>query len=380
MPDSKPSSSLTPKNLWPSSPQRVTQSRPTVLTRAVPYKQQVSSPSMLSQPKVIIPSSEDKQNPAEPMKQVVPTDSGQPLLSSLSGSLLPQEIQPVTSGLDLSSGNNAEKWDRAHQHDPFAVTHSKEEVAGRQHNPTPYFSGLLERVVAREPRVSSAELQMQEELVRKLEEQLALEKQKLSVIRAELAPSSPSRHLYAPGLILPCQAKDPRSVFARDMLFPIQREVHNCPERNPSMEFYRHTTTRPPFTYAALIGWAILESPKKQLSLNEIYHWFNNNFGYFRHQIPTWKNAIRHNLSLHKCFVRVENVKGAVWTVDEFEYWKKRNQHGSTYPHSFLNRQGVVGSSPLTWERTGQLRTERGIHYRMPVYSTPFSSSSGTVS
>lgn len=36
------------------------------------------------------------------------------------------------------------------------------------------------------------------------------------------------------------------------------------------------------------------------------------------------QNAVRHNLSLHKCFVRVENVKGAVWTVDEHEYQKRR--------------------------------------------------------
>lgn len=38
------------------------------------------------------------------------------------------------------------------------------------------------------------------------------------------------------------------------------------------------------------------------------------------------QNAVRHNLSLHKCFVRVENVKGAVWTVDEVEYQKRRSQ------------------------------------------------------
>lgn len=39
---------------------------------------------------------------------------------------------------------------------------------------------------------------------------------------------------------------------------------------------------------------------------------------------PLPQNAVRHNLSLHKCFVRVENVKGAVWTVDEHEYQKRR--------------------------------------------------------
>ena len=41
------------------------------------------------------------------------------------------------------------------------------------------------------------------------------------------------------------------------------------------------------------------------------------------------QNAVRHNLSLHKCFMRVENVKGAVWTVDEVEYHRRRPQRGA---------------------------------------------------
>nr|6XAT_A Chain A, FOXP4 protein [Homo sapiens] len=81
---------------------------------------------------------------------------------------------------------------------------------------------------------------------------------------------------------------------------------------------------RPPFTYASLIRQAILETPDRQLTLNEIYNWFTRMFAYFRRNTATWKNAVRHNLSLHKCFVRVENVKGAVWTVDEREYQKRR--------------------------------------------------------
>lgn len=44
---------------------------------------------------------------------------------------------------------------------------------------------------------------------------------------------------------------------------------------------------------------------------------------FLSHQL---QNAVRHNLSLHKCFVRVENVKGAVWTVDELEFQKRRPQ------------------------------------------------------
>lgn len=48
------------------------------------------------------------------------------------------------------------------------------------------------------------------------------------------------------------------------------------------------------------------------------------------------QNAVRHNLSLHKCFVRVENVKGAVWTVDEVEYQKRRSQKITGYEFCHL--------------------------------------------
>ncbi|XP_059351953.1 forkhead box protein P1-like isoform X7 [Daphnia carinata] len=105
-------------------------------------------------------------------------------------------------------------------------------------------------------------------------------------------------------------------------------DVHQELQRN--REFYRNTDVRPPFTYASLIRQAIIESPERQLTLNEIYTWFQNTFCYFRHNAATWKNAVRHNLSLHKCFMRVENVKGAVWTVDEVEFHKRRPQRSTS--------------------------------------------------
>lgn len=45
------------------------------------------------------------------------------------------------------------------------------------------------------------------------------------------------------------------------------------------------------------------------------------------------QNAVRHNLSLHKCFVRVEGGKGAVWTVDETEYQRRKGQKYHRYKH-----------------------------------------------
>ncbi|KAG7220368.1 hypothetical protein INR49_018262 [Caranx melampygus] len=102
--------------------------------------------------------------------------------------------------------------------------------------------------------------------------------------------------------------------------------VNLLPDLVPSLECYKYNNIRPPYTYAYLIRWSILESPDKQRTLNEIYNWFTTMFFFFRHNTATWKNAVRHNLSLHKCFVRVEGGKGAVWTVDETEYQRRKGQ------------------------------------------------------
>ncbi|CAK9812692.1 Forkhead box protein P4 [Anthophora plagiata] len=120
-------------------------------------------------------------------------------------------------------------------------------------------------------------------------------------------------------------------------------------------EFYKNAEVRPPFTYASLIRQSIIESPEKQLTLNEIYNWFQNTFCFFRRNAATWKNAIRTNLSLHKCFVRYEDDFGSFWMVDDVEFVKRRHQSrgrprkydptpSPTPPH--LSAQGVPSKSP----------------------------------
>ncbi|XP_021694489.1 forkhead box protein P1-B isoform X1 [Aedes aegypti] len=126
------------------------------------------------------------------------------------------------------------------------------------------------------------------------------------------------------------------------------KEVHfpdvqdgECVDVQKNREFYRSHDVRPPFTYASLIRQSIIESPEKQLTLNEIYNWFQNTFCYFRRNAATWKNAVRHNLSLHKCFMRVENIKGAVWTVNEAEFCKRRPQKLGIMQFKFQNSSGM---------------------------------------
>ncbi|XP_064824951.1 forkhead box protein P1-B isoform X2 [Oncorhynchus masou masou] len=139
-----------------------------------------------------------------------------------------------------------------------------------------------------------------------------------------------------------------------------------CTDIVQNKEFYMNAEVRPPFTYASLIRQAILESPEKQLTLNEIYNWFTRMFAYFRRNAATWKNAVRHNLSLHKCFVRVENVKGAVWTVDELEFQKRRPQKISGSPALVKNIQTSLGYGPALSAAFQASMAENNI----PLYTT----------
>ncbi|KAL4646403.1 forkhead box protein P1-B-like isoform X2 [Arapaima gigas] len=138
------------------------------------------------------------------------------------------------------------------------------------------------------------------------------------------------------------------------------------PDMVQNKEFYRNAEVRPPFTYASLIRQAILESPEKQLTLNEIYNWFTAMFAYFRRNTATWKNAVRHNLSLHKCFVRVENVKGAVWTVDEIEFQKRRPQKSNGSSAVMKSIPSNLACSPVLckFEMPSADR-------HVPLYTTP---------
>uniref|UniRef100_A0A8C8W6N5 Forkhead box P3 n=1 Tax=Peromyscus maniculatus bairdii TaxID=230844 RepID=A0A8C8W6N5_PERMB len=164
-------------------------------------------------------------------------------------------------------------------------------------------------------------LLQQREVVQSLEQQASVDKNSCCIVAAS-----------SQGSVLPAWSA-PRE--PSDSLFAVRRHLWGShgngtfPEFFHNMDYFKFHNMRPPFTYATLIRWAILEAPEKQRTLNEIYHWFTCMFAYFRNHPATWKNAIRHNLSLHKCFVRVESEKGAVWTVDEFEFRKKRSQRPS---------------------------------------------------
>nr|XP_005907275.1 PREDICTED: forkhead box protein M1 isoform X3 [Bos mutus] len=75
---------------------------------------------------------------------------------------------------------------------------------------------------------------------------------------------------------------------------------------------------RPPYSYMAMIQFAINSTERKRMTLKDIYSWIEDHFPYFKHIAkPGWKNSIRHNLSLHDMFVRETSANGKVsfWTI-----------------------------------------------------------------
>jgi hypothetical protein len=83
---------------------------------------------------------------------------------------------------------------------------------------------------------------------------------------------------------------------------------------------------RPPYSFSCLTFMAIESSPRKRLSVKEIYNWVTENLPYYR-SVPSgsWKNSIRHNLSFNTCFCKVDknllamrdfSGKGSLWCVN----------------------------------------------------------------
>ncbi|KAG7492489.1 hypothetical protein MATL_G00015120 [Megalops atlanticus] len=80
--------------------------------------------------------------------------------------------------------------------------------------------------------------------------------------------------------------------------------------------------SKPPFSFSLLIYMAIEQSPGKSLPVKDIYGWILQQFPYFNSAPAGWKNSVRHNLSLNKCFRKVDRSlgkasgKGSLWCVD----------------------------------------------------------------
>ncbi|KAG5368963.1 Forkhead protein [Yarrowia sp. C11] len=165
--------------------------------------------------------------------------------------------------------------------------------------------------------------------------------------------------LYSPDL--KASAKPPQPFFCVDnkdassnSASPVDAPAKlRIPEPNEFPEIVDEGT-KPPFSYAQLIGMAILRSPNRKLTLSQIYEWINTTFKWYSQQKSGWQNSIRHNLSLNKAFKKQERPKsdpgkGNYWLIEhgmEQQFLKERiNKKAAPQQESRYTREAMSRSN-----------------------------------
>ncbi|KAG0702717.1 hypothetical protein DFH29DRAFT_920128 [Suillus ampliporus] len=92
----------------------------------------------------------------------------------------------------------------------------------------------------------------------------------------------------------------------------------NCPD---TLACLPDTDGRPQHTLPVILRCAILGSARRRLTIREIYAAMEEKYLYFRTAGPTWKQSVRHHLSLNRLFEKqprpvTDPGFGSYWTVN----------------------------------------------------------------
>ncbi|KOB68880.1 Uncharacterized protein OBRU01_17670, partial [Operophtera brumata] len=215
---------------------------------------------------------------------------------------------------------------------------------------------------------SAAQARVQMQVVAQLELQLRRERDRLAAMMRHLHAARDTSHHAAkiahgapnegasPGPVRRRVSDKSGVAIAGGLPYMLERaglDVQQEIQRN--REFYKSADVRPPFTYASLIRqttfcyfrrnaatWKVERCPPQPVS-TQMLHASGKREGSrvdrgrsgilqakaaessARAAAADAGNAIRTNLSLHKCFVRYEDDFGSFWMVDDAEFVKRRH-------------------------------------------------------
>ncbi|KAI9699904.1 MAG: Checkpoint kinase 2 [Bogoriella megaspora] len=103
---------------------------------------------------------------------------------------------------------------------------------------------------------------------------------------------------------------------------------------------------RPPHSYSQLIGMALHESSKGQLTFREIYEHIERNYAYYRYHDPDpdWQRSIRYIISIHPAFEPTTNLpnlseKVKLWRMNP-KYREEFLRHGFTAEYPVRHPRG----------------------------------------